>query len=930
MSRLKAGRLREYLWRMLVVGGEKESLVDAAPPVPVGELFRSFWPYARPFRGWILLTLVFVAVGPAVETATIWIYKILVDEVLVPQNFGLLIWVALAYLGLTLVDGVVSFFDEYLSAWVGERFVLSLRTSFFEHLQGLSLDFFDRRRLGDVLSRLTGDVDDIEELVVSGVASALSYLFQLVFFVGALFFLQWRLALISLFVVPLFWLAARFFSRLIKAAAREEGRRTGSISAAAEESLSNAALVQAYNRQHDEVRRLHEEGVGSFEAQMASTRLGALFSPLVNIIELAGVLVVIAFGAYELSQDRLTLGGLLVFLVFLSRLYSPVRGFSSLINRFYAASAGAERILEFLGQKPSVEEKPWARPLNTARGIVELEDVSFRYPGTKKTVLDGVSISVAPSETLALVGPSGAGKSTIARLLLRFYDPVYGSIRLDGHDLRDLTLRSLRENVAVLLQETLVFDGTVGQNIAYGKPGATEEEIVAAAKAADAHEFVSQLPEGYDAVIGQKGRLLSGGQRQRVAIARAMVRDAPVLLLDEPTTGLDAGAARKIMEPLRRLMSGRTVIIISHNLMTVREADRIFVIEDGKITESGVHEELMGRDGSYARLYHLHQQDSTIGGFDPEEGFERSTAVRDEYLEDYTDDEYADDEYAGDYTDEPIEGPPPLEPGEEILPGYTVVEHLHRSGSYDVYDVYSYERASRCICKVPSPHRDEPEVRRRLVEEGELLGRLTHPHIVRLYEIHEEPQPSLILETLTGETLAYLIDESPNPIPIKDVLQLGIHLCSAVHYLHGRGILHLDLKPSNIVAENRLAKVLDLSIARPPGPGEKGKGTSQYMAPEQARGEAFTAATDVWGIGAVLYEALTGEIPFEDSTDADYQYEQLGRRAEPISSFRNVPKDLIETVERCMEPDPNKRPTVEELARTLQELVKKPEDAVGT
>ena len=935
MSRLKAGRLREYFRRLLVVSGEDESLVEAAPSVSVRELFRRFWPYARPFRNWILLTLVFVAIGPAVEAATIWIYKILVDEVLVPQNFSLLLWVALAYLGLTLLDGVVSFFDEYLSAWVGERFVLSLRTSFFEHLQGLSLDFFDRRRLGDVLSRLTDDVDDIEELVVSGVASALSYVFQLVFFVGALFFLQWRLALISLFVVPLFWLAARYFSRLIKAAAREEGRRTGSISAAAEESLSNAALVQAYNRQHDEVRRLHDEGVGSFEAQMASTRLGALFSPLVNIIELAGVLVVIAFGAYELSQDRLTLGGLLVFLVFLSRLYSPVRGFSSLINRFYAASAGAERILEFLDQKPSVEEKPWARSLNTARGIVELEDVSFRYPGKKKAALSGISFSVSPGETLALVGPSGAGKSTVARLLLRFYDPVSGSIRLDGHDVRDLTLRSLRENVAVLLQETLVFDGTVRQNIAYGKPGATEEEIVAAAKAADAHEFISQLPEGYDAVIGQKGRLLSGGQRQRVAIARAMVRDAPVLLLDEPTTGLDAGATRKIMEPLRRLMSGRTVIVISHNLMTVREADRILVIEEGHITENGAHEELMERDGSYARLYYLHQQDSTSGGFDPEEGFERSTAVRDEYLEDYTDDEYADDEYADDeyaddYTDEPIEGPPPLEPGEEVRPGYTVVEHLHRSGSYDVYDVYSHERASRCICKVPSPHRDEPEVRRRLVEEGELLGRLTHPHIVRLYEIHEEPQPALILETLTGETLAYLIDESSEPIPIKDVIQLGTHLCSAVRYLHGKGILHLDLKPSNIVAENRLAKVLDLSIARPPGPGEKGKGTSQYMAPEQARGGDFTTATDVWGIGAVLYEALTGEIPFEDSTDADYQYEQLGRRAEPISSFRNVPKDLIETVERCMEPDPDKRPTVEGLSRTLKELARQPEDAVGT
>ena len=921
MSKAKASKLRSYLRRMLAVSGEEESLVDAAPPVSVGEVFRRFWPYARPFRAWILLTLVFVALGPAIEAATIFIYGVLIDDVLVLQNFSLLAWVALAYLGLTILDGIVSFFDEYLSAWVGERFVLSLRTSFFEHLQGLSLDFFDRRRLGDVLSRLTDDVDDIEELVVSGIASVLSYVFQLIFFVGALFFLQWRLAIVSLFVVPLFWFAARFFSRLIKAAAREEGRRTGSISAAAEESLSNAALVQAYNRQDEEVNRLHKEGVGSFEAQMASTRLGALFSPLVNIIELAGVLVVIAFGAYELSQGRITLGGLLVFLVFLSRLYRPVRGFSSLINTFYAASAGAERILEFLDQKPAVEDKADATVLRGTTGQVEFEEVSFHYPESGSAVLSDISFGVDPGETLALVGRSGAGKSTVARLLLRFYDPASGSVRLDGHDLRDVTLRSLRENVAVLLQETLIFDGTVRQNIAYGKPGATEEEIVTAAEAADAHEFITQLPEGYDTVIGQKGRLLSGGQRQRVAIARAMVRDAPVLLLDEPTTGLDARASRKIMGPLKRLMSGRAVIVISHNLMTAREADRILVIEDGRITESGGHEELMERDGAYAHLYRQGQDETILRPTETERSIALEEGYRDEYDDGYTDDGYTDD-----YTDEPMEGPPTIEPGEKILPGYTVIEHLHRSGSYDVYDVHSEERSSRCICKVPSPHRDESYVKQRLIKEGKLLENLTHPHIVRLYEIHEEP--ALILETLTGETLAYLIDEGPDPIPIKDVLQLGAQLCSAVHYLHGRDILHLDLKPSNIVAENRLAKVLDLSIARPPGPGEKGKGTSQYMAPEQARGGEFTTATDVWGIGAVLYEALTGEIPFEDSTDDDYQYEQLERSPEPIVTFRNIPDALVETVERCMEPDPDKRPTVEELSRTLKELARQPEDAL--
>ena len=512
------------------------------------------------------LILFLVALGPAIEAATIWMYKVLVDEVLVPRQFDLLLWVILAYVGLTLAEGIVAFCDEYLSGWVGGRFVVSLRTRFFEHLQGLSLAFFDRQPLGDVISRVTDDVEEIEDLMLSGVTSAISYAFQLLFFTAALFYLDWRLALVSLFVVPLFWLTARHFSRKIKGAAREERRRSGSIGAVAEESLSNVALVQAYNRQDGEIARFHRENEGSFAAQLAATRLGSLFSPLINMIELAGVIVVVAFGTYQLSQGRLSIGGLLVFMLYLSQLYGPIRGISGLLNSFYAASAGAERVIEFLDQRPSVEEHPWAHPLPPARGMVEFDSVSFRHPGSPRPALEDLSFRVGPGETLAFVGPSGAGKSTVTKLLLRFYDPDAGTVRLDGHDLRDLTLRSLRDGVAVLLQETLVFDGTVRENVAYGKLGATEGEIVAAAKAADAHEFIASLPEGYSTVVGQKGRLLSGGQRQRIAIARAMVRDAPVLILDEPTTGLDVESGEKVLGPLRRLMGGRTTIVVSHDL----------------------------------------------------------------------------------------------------------------------------------------------------------------------------------------------------------------------------------------------------------------------------------------------------------------------------------------------------------------------------
>jgi ABC-type multidrug transport system fused ATPase/permease subunit len=601
--------LRDRFRALLATAESGDGLVAAAPPVPIREIFRRFWPYARPYRKWLAVSLIFIILGPAIDTAMIWMFKVVVDEVLVPRDFDPFWWIALAYIGLTLLGGVIGFADEYLSTWVGERFLLDLRTRLFAHLQSLPLGFFERRRQGDLLARLTGDIGAIESLVLSGVADFLSYLFNVIFFTAALFYLQWDLALISLIVAPLFWVTARRFSQLIRTASRERRRRSGSLTAVAEESLGNVQVVQAYNRQAFEVERYEREAVGSYRATMASMRLRAVFTPVVQLIELFGALLVIGLGTYKLSNGELTLGELLAFMTYLTRLYDPIRALTKLTTTVYSASAGAERVIELLDEQPAVVDRPDARDLARARGVVDVDDVSYRYPDTDRDAVAGVSFTVGPGETLALVGGSGAGKSTIAKLLLRFHEPDTGSISVDGHDVRALTLHSLRENIAVLLQETLVFEGTVRENIAYGRDAATAAQIERAAREADAHEFISALPDGYDTQIGERGRRLSGGQRQRIAIARAMVRDAPILILDEPTTGLDNESTQRVMAPMRRLMEGRATIVISHNLMTVRSATEIVVLEHGRVVERGTHDDLLARDGAYAQMWRSHDAD---------------------------------------------------------------------------------------------------------------------------------------------------------------------------------------------------------------------------------------------------------------------------------------------------------------------------------
>jgi subfamily B ATP-binding cassette protein MsbA len=572
---------------------------EHAPPVPVPEIFRRFWPQARPYRWWLALGLLVAAAISAIEALEIYLFKVLVDEVLVPRELLPLVWITLAAVGLNLASGLLSFADEYLTTWAGQRFITSIRIRLYGHLVGSAPDSLDRRRLGDVLARVTADVSAIEELVVGGLSEAISAGLRILFFAGALFLFDWRLALVSLVAAPLFWLAARRLANLIRATARERRRRGGSLTSAAEQGLSNLALVQASNRQDSEVARFGKENDAAVRARLAATRIRGIFHPLVDLLELAGGILVVAFGTWALADGRLTLGALLAFLTYLTQLYRPVRDLADLGDVAFTASAAAERVIELLEERTGIEDRPHARHLHRARGAIRVRDVRFSYPQSSGPALDTVSFDVEPGEAVALMGPSGAGKSTMVKLLLRFQDVDRGEIRLDGHDIRDLTLTSLRNTISVLFQEAPILEGTVRDNIAFGRPEATDEQIVAAARAAGAHGFISELPLGYDAVVGHRGRRLSGGERQRIAIARALLQDAPVLVLDEPGTGLDAEATRRIVGPLQRLMKGRATLLITHDPLLARQADRILVLDDGRIVEPAEGDDPLGAGGTY-------------------------------------------------------------------------------------------------------------------------------------------------------------------------------------------------------------------------------------------------------------------------------------------------------------------------------------------
>ncbi|WP_435844523.1 ABC transporter ATP-binding protein [Streptomyces hygroscopicus] len=586
-------------------GATGEGRERTAPRLTARQAFRRFWPLTQGDRHRLVLICVCVIAAALAETAAILLFSDLTDNALRRGSLSAFWTPAAQWLAVAVLGAAVGYLGNSLAVWTAERFVLRLRARVFAHVQELPPHFFQRHRQGDLVERLTGDVESIEQMVVSGVVGTVSAVFSTVLFSLAAFRLRWDLALATFVLAPLFWLAARRFSGRITSVARDERVADGAITSVVEESLGNIVLTQAYNRKDAEERRLGREAGAWLRASVAGARMSELYEQLVEVIETLCVLAVIGLGAWEISQDRMTIGQLLAFAAFLGYLYPPIRNLGQLGLTLTAATAGAERLVEILDAEPAVSDPPPGAAVAPWRvhGTVEFDRVGFRYPGGDRRTLAGVSFTARPGEFVLITGASGAGKSTVSKLLTRFYDPMEGQVRLDGVPLPAMPLDFLREHVTLLPQETLILHDTIRENIACGRPGAAEHEIVQAARDAAAHDFIAALPEGYDTRIDPHTARLSGGQLQRIAIARAMLRDAPVLVLDEPTTGLDALAARRVVRPLRRLMSGRTTIMITHDLNLAPDADRVLVLDHGRVVETGTHHDLLALGGAYARLH---------------------------------------------------------------------------------------------------------------------------------------------------------------------------------------------------------------------------------------------------------------------------------------------------------------------------------------
>ena len=554
----------------------------------------------------LLLTILSMLALVAIQLVGPWLVKLMIAAVTAPDAgpgaLALIAKLALVTLAIYVLRAFMQFVRSYAAHVAGWHVVADVRNEIYRHLQRLSLRFYEDKQTGQLMSRTVNDSDLLEQLVAHAIPDVMVNILMLIGVTAVLVSMSWPLALMSMIPIPFIILAMRGFGRFVRPAFRQRQVQLGELNAALNDNISGIREIQAFTREDSEADRIWGRIARYRDSLLRALRLMAVFHPSIEFAASLGTVVLIYFGGKLVLNHTLPVADLVAYFLYLGLLYQPVQALGNVWESIQQAMAGADRIAELLEQEPDVAERTDAVEFpGRAEGAIRFENVSFKY-AVGDVVLQNIDLDVGPGSVVALVGPTGVGKTTLSMLIPRFYDVTEGSITLDGHDVRDLTLESLRQQTSIVLQEVFLFHGTVRENILFGRPGATDEQMIEAARVANAHNFISELSDGYNTMIGVRGVKLSGGQRQRLAIARAVLKDAPILILDEATSSVDTETELLIQQALERLMRGRTTVVIAHRLSTIRKADQIVVLQDGRIVERGAHEELMASGGLYQYL----------------------------------------------------------------------------------------------------------------------------------------------------------------------------------------------------------------------------------------------------------------------------------------------------------------------------------------